>query len=75
MRTWQRAFPGQPVFVVTRGELPDPELAPLGLVLRDHVVTGVPMWDESNTELPSAAHDARFDISVWEVSTPAGAAP
>jgi hypothetical protein len=75
VRTWQRAFPGQPVFVVTRGELPDPELAPLGLVLRDHVVTGVPMWNESNTELPSAAHDAGFDISVWEVSTPAGAAP
>ena len=67
VRTWQRAFPGDPVYVVLQGGDLPPQLAPLGLTLRDRVTTRMPMWTESDVELPSTPRTAAVDLSVWQV--------
>jgi hypothetical protein len=68
VREWQRAFPGQPVYVVTQGTAAPAALAPLGLTRRDHVEASMPMWEESDVKLPSEAKAALVDVTVWEVA-------
>jgi hypothetical protein len=69
VRAWQRAFPGDPVYVVLQGGDLPPQLAPLGLTLRDRVDTRLPMWTESDIELPSAPRTAAVDLSIWQVGS------
>ena len=64
---YARAFPGHPVFVVAdSGELPV-GLAAGSVAQVDQFTVTMPMWNESDTERPSAAHDVRVDVVVWRV--------
>ncbi|MBK5307381.1 MAG: hypothetical protein JJD92_11900 [Frankiaceae bacterium] len=60
-------FPGRPVFVVGDDpELPDGiDPATVEPVMTRHVE--LPMWDESDTHRPDAAHQVGVDIAVWRV--------
>jgi len=61
------AFPGQPVFVVTGGELPTN--LPADRFTRLGTVTQrLTMWKESQSEVPSEAEVLEGDMVVWRVS-------
>jgi hypothetical protein len=61
------AFPGQPVFLVTRGDLPGG--LPADRFTRLGTVTQrLSMWKESQSEVPSEAEVLEGDLVVWRVT-------
>jgi hypothetical protein len=62
------AFPGQPVFVVTHGELPSglpaERFAPGGTVTQQLTV-----WEESTSERPDEAFVVRADLAFWRLTS------
>jgi hypothetical protein len=65
-----RAFPGQPVFVVTGALGLPPSLRPAGLHKVDSFRVRMPFWQESNTQRP--AHDVGLTakVDIWSVGPP-----
>jgi hypothetical protein len=67
LKLYASHFAGEPVFVVgDKPELPDGiDPATVEPVMMRRVE--LPMWDESDTRRPDAAHRVGVDISVWRV--------
>jgi hypothetical protein len=61
------AFPGQPVFLVTGGDLP-PNLPADRFTRLGTVTQRLTMWRESQSEVPSEAEVLEGDLVVWRVS-------
>jgi hypothetical protein len=61
------AFPGQPVFLVTGGELP-PTLPADRFTRLGTVTQRLTMWRESTSERPTEAKHLEGDMVVWRVS-------
>jgi hypothetical protein len=62
---YRAAFPDQPVFVVAgRGGLPK-GIDPARVTPLLHVVTSLPMWDESDLMRPHGSHQVPVDLQVW----------
>jgi hypothetical protein len=60
------AFPGQPVFLVTGGDLP-PNLPANRFTRLGSVTQRLTMWRESQSEVPSGADVLEDDLVVWRV--------
>jgi 4-amino-4-deoxy-L-arabinose transferase-like glycosyltransferase len=61
----RRAFPGQPVFVVTGPTGLPPGLRPAGLTRVDAFRVGMPFWEQSNTHRPGHNRGLKVDIQIW----------
>jgi len=67
VRSFQRGFPGQPVFLLTPGPNRPVGYDALDLRRVEHVTASMPMWDESDERRPDKAHQVPIDLSVWLV--------
>ena len=67
VRSFVRGFPGQPVFLVARGDDPPPGYAGVGLRRADRFTYLMPVWRETYQTRPSSAQDVRIRLSVWQV--------
>ncbi len=63
----QRAFPGQPVFLVTGALGLPPQLRTAGLRKVDGFRVLMPFWQESDTARPSHDVGLAATVEVWEV--------
>lgn len=61
----RRAFPDQPVFVVTDRDGPPPGLRGAGLTRTDRFRASMPFWEQSVTSRPDRDVGVRVDIEVW----------
>jgi hypothetical protein len=66
--SFARAFPGQPVLLLTPGPDRPPGYERLELRRVEHVTGALPMWDESDDRRPDRAHLERVDLSVWHLA-------
>jgi hypothetical protein len=66
---YQRAFPDQPVFLVTHGELPS-HLPPGRFRSAGTVTEQLTMWEESTSERPDEAVGLRGDLVLWRLVPP-----
>ncbi|MCW2666426.1 MAG: hypothetical protein JWN57_1388, partial [Frankiales bacterium] len=65
---YRARFPTMAIFVLAdRGEVPQ-GLDPAALTPVDHIVTTLPMWEESNDERPDEAREIPVDLSIWRVT-------
>jgi hypothetical protein len=67
VRSFVHGFPGQPVFLVARGDDPPPGYAGVGLRRADRFTYLMPVWRETYQTRPSSAQDVRIRLSVWQV--------
>jgi hypothetical protein len=67
VRSFVRAFPGQPVFLVVKGDGPPRGYAGVGLRLADRFTYRMPVWRETYQARPSSAKDVPVRLSVWRV--------
>ncbi|MCU1589045.1 MAG: hypothetical protein JWP11_301 [Frankiales bacterium] len=67
LQLYAKKFPGRPIFVVgDQPEVPEGvDPATVQPVMTKQVE--LPMWDESDTRRPAAAHQVQVDIAVWRV--------
>ncbi len=63
----QRAFPGQPVFLVTGALGLPPELRTAGLRRVDGFRVLMPFWQESDTTRPSHDVGVAAKVEIWKV--------
>lgn len=68
VRSFIKGFPGQPVFLVWSGADPPAGYRSLGLHRVLRIDSSMPMWNESDTQRPAAAHTIPVDLSVWLVA-------
>ncbi len=66
IRSFQRGFPGRPVFVVYNGQA-RPALPGLRLSVADRVDLALPIWEETALHRPRKAIDVPVNFSVWRV--------
>jgi hypothetical protein len=65
---YQIAFPKQPMFIVAdAGGLPS-GINPARVTPVAHIKARFPMWDESDTERPTGAHQVPVELLVWRLS-------
>jgi hypothetical protein len=62
-----RGFPGQPVFLVTRGHRRPKAYASLGLRAVDQITYVMPVWRETYTTRPSGAVGVPLRFTIWQV--------
>ena len=67
-----RGFPGQPVFLVTRGFAAPRGYTGLGLRPADRITYVMPVWEETYTSRPAKAIGAPLRFSIWRVEAPPG---
>jgi hypothetical protein len=67
IRSFVRGFPGQPVFLVTRGHRRPKAYASLGLRAVDQVTYVMPVWRETYTTRPSDAVGVPLQFAIWQV--------
>jgi hypothetical protein len=67
VRSFVRGFPGQPVFLVTRGHGRPTSYTTLGLRAVDRVTYIMPVWRETYTSRPSDAVDVPLRFTIWQV--------
>jgi hypothetical protein len=67
VRSFVRGFPGQPVFLVTRGHGRPKAYASLGLRAVDQVTYVMPVWRETYTARPSDAVGVPLRFAIWQV--------
>jgi hypothetical protein len=72
VRSFVRGFPGQPVFVVTRGHGLPQGYASLALRPVDRVSYVLPVWEETYMRRPASATGVPLRFSIWRVGTGAG---
>ena len=63
----RRAFPGQPVFLVTGSLGLPPTLRQAGLRRVDGFRVAMPFWQESDTERPSRNRGVTAKVEVWSL--------
>jgi hypothetical protein len=68
VQSFARAFPGQPVLLLTPGPDRPPGYERLDLRRAEHVTGALPMWDESDDRRPDKSHLERVDLSVWRLT-------
>jgi hypothetical protein len=68
VRSFINGFPGQPVFLVWSGDGAPPGYQTLGLHRVLRIDSSMPMWNESDTQRPDAAHTIPVNLSVWQVA-------
>jgi Dolichyl-phosphate-mannose-protein mannosyltransferase len=61
----RRAFPGQPLLVVTDRDGPPPGLRGAGLTRTDRFRVRMPFWEQSVTRRPDHDVGIRVDVEVW----------
>jgi hypothetical protein len=61
----RRAFPGQPVFVVTGRDGLPPNLRGAGLTRADRFRASMPFWEQSATRRPDHNVGIGVDVEVW----------
>jgi hypothetical protein len=66
---YQRAFPDQPVFLVTHGDLPG-HLPRRRFSNAGTVTEQLTMWEESTSERPDEAQVLRGDLVLWRLVPP-----
>ena len=66
----RRAFPGQPLFVVTGRDGPPPGLRGAGLTRTDRFRASMPFWEQSVTSRPDHDVGVRVDIEIWSADRP-----
>jgi hypothetical protein len=66
----QRAFPGQPVFLVTGALGLPPTLRQAGLRKVDGFRVAMPFWQESDTQRPSRNVGVGARIEIWSLGGP-----
>jgi hypothetical protein len=71
VRSFVRGFPGQPVFLVTRGHGRPQAYASLGLRSVDRVTYVMPVWRETYTTRPADAVGVPLRFTIWQVAAPA----
>ena len=69
VRSFVRGFPGQPVFLVTRGHAVPRAYAELGLRRADRITYVMPVWEETYTSRPDAAVGMPLRFSLWRVGS------
>jgi len=67
VRSFVRGFPGQPVFLVTRGRDVPGAYAGLGLRRADRLTYVMPVWRETYTSRPASAVGVAMRFTLWEV--------
>jgi hypothetical protein len=67
VRSFVRGFPGQPVFLVARGNDPPRGYAGVGLRRADRFTYRMPVWRETYETRPSSAREVPVPISIWQV--------
>jgi hypothetical protein len=67
VRSFVRGFPGQPVFLVAKGDRPPPGYAGLRLRRADRFTYLMPVWRETYLTRPSSARDVPVSFSIWQV--------
>jgi hypothetical protein len=72
VRAFVRGFPGQPVFLVTRGFAAPHGYAGLGLRRADRITYVMPVWEETYTSRPAKAVGVPLRFSIWRVESPPG---
>jgi hypothetical protein len=72
VRAFVRGFPGQPVFLVTRGHALPRAYAGLGLRRADQITYVMPAWEETYTSRPGRAVAVPLRFSLWRVELPRG---
>jgi hypothetical protein len=72
VRTFVRGFPGQPVFLVTRGVAAPRGYGGLGLRRADQITYVMPVWEETYTSRPAKALRVPLRFSIWRVESPPG---
>jgi hypothetical protein len=70
VRAFVRGFPGQPVFLVTRGHALPRAYAGLGLRRADRITYVMPVWEETYTSRPDRAVAVPLRFSLWLVESP-----
>jgi hypothetical protein len=70
VRAFVRGFPGQPVFLVTKGDAAPRAYAGLGLRRADRITYVMPVWEETYTSRPDAAVGVPLRFSLWRVESP-----
>jgi hypothetical protein len=64
IRSFVKAFPGQPVFVVADGQA-KPNIPGVALTAADRIVASLPFWEESNLHRPKKSIQVPVDLVVW----------
>jgi len=67
VRSFVRGFPGQPVFLVTKGHDVPRAYAGLGLRRADRITYIMPVWRETYTSRPASAVSVPLRFSLWQV--------
>jgi hypothetical protein len=67
VRSFVRGFPGQPVFLVTKGHGSPKAYVSLGLQAVDRVTYVMPVWRETYTTRPADAVDVPLRFTIWRV--------
>ena len=70
VRSFVGGFPGQPVFLVTRGHAIPRGYAGLGLRAADRITYVMPVWEETYTSRPDSAVGVPLRFSLWQVRPP-----
>jgi hypothetical protein len=70
VRAFVRGFPGQPVFLVTKGHNAPRAYVGLGLRRADRITYVMPVWEETYTSRPDAAVRVPLRFSLWRVGSP-----
>ncbi len=66
IRDFEKAFPGQPVFVVWHTQA-DPAIPGVKLEPVDRITTTLPYWEESNVSRPDHAVELPVDFAIYRV--------
>jgi hypothetical protein len=64
------AFAGRPVFVAWAGSAPPEGLGAVRVTPERHLVTDLPVWQESDTTRPDHATSVHVDFTIWRVARP-----
>jgi hypothetical protein len=67
VRSFVRGFPGQPVFLVGKGDDPPEGYAEVGLRRADRFTYRMPVWRETYQTRPSSAREVPVPFSIWQV--------
>jgi hypothetical protein len=70
LHAFAEAFPGRPVFVVTRDDEMPEALAGVAAVPELRVSTALAHWEETDFERPDDPGRIPFDLTVWSVPEP-----
>ena len=68
IRSFAKAFPGQPVFVVWHGQ-DEPQIPGVELTVVDRVITSLPYWEESDEHRPKKPTSVPVNFVIYRAVT------